>query len=131
MTESTAKLEFGGKTLELKARSGSVGPDVIDISTLYRDTGAFTDAPDWAANEFIVPLALAGAGQALFSTATMRYAVHGATLQDGPSRGIVFNVARTFALVGTAAGVVVIAVVGGFVLAPGRPVDCIASPAMT
>jgi DHA2 family multidrug resistance protein len=57
-------------------------------------------APDWAANEFIVPLALAGAGQTLFSTATMRYAVHGATLQDGPSRGIVFNVARTFGLVG-------------------------------
>lgn len=57
-------------------------------------------APDWAASEFIVPLALAGGGQALFSTATMRYAVHGATLQDGPSRGIVFNVARTFALVG-------------------------------
>lgn len=57
-------------------------------------------APDWAADEFIVPLALAGAGQALFSTATMRYAVHGATLQDGPSRGIVFNVARTFGLVG-------------------------------
>jgi hypothetical protein len=57
-------------------------------------------APDWAAAEFVVPLALAGAGQALFSTATMRYAVHGATPQDGPSRGIVFNVARTFALVG-------------------------------
>lgn len=57
-------------------------------------------APDWAANEFIVPLALAGAGRALFSTATLRYAVHGATPQDGPSRGIVFNVASTFGLVG-------------------------------
>jgi citrate synthase len=45
MTESIAKLEFCGKTLELKARSGSVGPDVIDISTLYRDTGAFTYDP--------------------------------------------------------------------------------------
>ena len=45
MTESTAKLEFGGKTLELKTRGGSVGPDVIDISALYRDTGAFTYDP--------------------------------------------------------------------------------------
>ncbi|MBM0106807.1 MFS transporter [Steroidobacter sp. S1-65] len=55
---------------------------------------------EWAGNEFILPLALAGAGQALFSVATMRYAVFGATLQDGPSRGIAFNVARTFGLVG-------------------------------
>lgn len=55
---------------------------------------------DWAGGEFAVPFALAGIGQALFSVATMRYAVHGATLQDGPSRGIVFNVARTFGLVG-------------------------------
>ena len=45
MTNSTAKLEFGGKTNELKVRKGSVGPDVIDISTLYRDTGAFTYDP--------------------------------------------------------------------------------------
>lgn len=57
-------------------------------------------ASDWAANEFILPLAVAGAGQALFSTATMRYAVHGFTQQDGPSRGIAFNVARTFGLIG-------------------------------
>src|SRR5918994_7221588 len=45
MTESTAKLEFGGKTLELKTRGGSVGPDVIDIAALYKDTGAFTYDP--------------------------------------------------------------------------------------
>jgi DHA2 family multidrug resistance protein len=55
---------------------------------------------EWAANEFLLPFALAGVGQALFSVATMRYAVFEATLQDGPSRGIVFNVARTFGLVG-------------------------------
>jgi DHA2 family multidrug resistance protein len=57
-------------------------------------------APDWAGNEFVVPFALAGVGQALFGVATMRYAVFGADLQTGPSHGVVFNVARTFGLVG-------------------------------
>ncbi len=42
MTEQTAKLELGGKTHEFKVRSGSVGPDVVDISALYATTGAFT-----------------------------------------------------------------------------------------
>ncbi len=55
---------------------------------------------EWAGNEFIVPFLLSGSGQALFAVATMSYAVSGATLQDGPSRGIAFNVARTFGLVG-------------------------------
>ncbi len=55
---------------------------------------------EWASHEFILPLLLAGSGQALFSVATMRYAVVGATLQDGPSHGIAFNIARTFGLVG-------------------------------
>ena len=45
MTKSTATLEFGGKSNEFKVRSGSVGPDVIDISALYKDTGAFTYDP--------------------------------------------------------------------------------------
>ncbi|MHA6642260.1 citrate synthase [Mesorhizobium sp. A623] len=45
MTEKTATLEFGGKTHELKVRSGSVGPDVIDIGALYSTTGAFTYDP--------------------------------------------------------------------------------------
>ncbi len=40
--EATAKLEFAGQTHEFKVRSGSVGPDVIDIATLYSTTGAFT-----------------------------------------------------------------------------------------
>ena len=55
---------------------------------------------EWAGAEFILPLVLAGSGEALFSVATMRYAVFGASQQDGPSRGIVFNIARTFGLVG-------------------------------
>ena len=41
----TAKLEFGGKAHEFKIRSGTVGPDVIDIATLYGTTGAFTYDP--------------------------------------------------------------------------------------
>ena len=45
MSESTARLEYKGKVHELKVRPGTVGPEVIDIATLYRDTGAFTYAP--------------------------------------------------------------------------------------
>ena len=45
MSESTAKLEFKGKVHELKVRPGTVGPDVVDIGALYRDTGAFTYDP--------------------------------------------------------------------------------------
>jgi DHA2 family multidrug resistance protein len=56
--------------------------------------------PEWAGNELVVPLLLAGCGQALFAVATMPYAVFGATLQDGPSHGVVFNVARTVGLLG-------------------------------
>jgi citrate synthase len=45
MTEKTATLELGGKSHELKMRSGSLGPDVIDIGALYSTTGAFTYDP--------------------------------------------------------------------------------------
>ncbi|GHC60872.1 citrate synthase [Limoniibacter endophyticus] len=45
MTESTAKLQFGDETHELKVRKGTVGPDVIDIASLYKQTGAFTYDP--------------------------------------------------------------------------------------
>jgi citrate synthase len=44
-TEPSATLEFEGKTHEFKVYKGSVGPDVIDISALYKDTGAFTYDP--------------------------------------------------------------------------------------
>ncbi|TIP33318.1 MAG: citrate (Si)-synthase, partial [Mesorhizobium sp.] len=43
--ESTARLELAGKTHEFKVRSGSTGPDVIDIGALYSTTGAFTYDP--------------------------------------------------------------------------------------
>ncbi|MBB6013006.1 citrate synthase [Aquamicrobium sp. NLF2-7] len=45
MTGSTAKLELGGKTHELQVRSGTIGPDVVDIASLYSTTGAFTYDP--------------------------------------------------------------------------------------
>jgi citrate synthase len=46
-TEKTgsAQLTLNGKTIELPVLAGSVGPDVIDIRTLYRDAGVFTYDP--------------------------------------------------------------------------------------
>ncbi|QDZ02463.1 citrate (Si)-synthase [Nitratireductor mangrovi] len=45
MTDSTAKLEIGGKEMELNVRPGSVGPSVVDIAALYKETGMFTYDP--------------------------------------------------------------------------------------
>src|SRR5215213_6927964 len=45
MTEQTAKLDFEGKPYEFQILKGSVGPHVIDISSLYKNTGAFTYDP--------------------------------------------------------------------------------------
>ena len=39
---TTAKLELAGQAHEFKVRSGIVGPNVIDISSLYSTHGAFT-----------------------------------------------------------------------------------------
>jgi citrate synthase len=41
----TAKLDLNGKTVTLPVRSGTVGPDVIDIGALYKETGVFTFDP--------------------------------------------------------------------------------------
>ncbi|AZU04292.1 type II citrate synthase [Glycocaulis alkaliphilus] len=41
----TAQLTINGKTIDLPVLGGSVGPDVIDIRTLYRDAGVFTYDP--------------------------------------------------------------------------------------
>ncbi len=40
-----AKISVGGKEVDCLVRSGSVGPDVIDIRKLYAQTGAFTFDP--------------------------------------------------------------------------------------
>jgi citrate synthase len=41
----TAKLVLGDTNTELPIRSGSIGPDVIDIARVYRETGCFTYDP--------------------------------------------------------------------------------------
>jgi len=45
MTDANADLSLNGKSINLKVRQGSVGPDVIDIGSLYKETGAFTYDP--------------------------------------------------------------------------------------
>ena len=42
MSNTTAKLDLGGKASDYPVLSGSVGPDVVDIRKLYGNTGAFT-----------------------------------------------------------------------------------------
>ena len=41
----SAKLSIDGKEPHLPVRSGTIGPDVIDVTRLYRDTGCFTYDP--------------------------------------------------------------------------------------
>jgi len=45
MTDTVAKLTIGDQTFEFPVLSGSVGPDVIDIRSLYAKTGMFTYDP--------------------------------------------------------------------------------------
>ncbi|TDQ66357.1 citrate synthase [Maritalea mobilis] len=47
MTDRIAKLELNGESYEFPVLSGSVGPDVIDIRTLYAKTGHFTFDPGY------------------------------------------------------------------------------------
>ncbi|MEW5965023.1 MAG: citrate synthase [Pseudomonadota bacterium] len=44
-TSANAALTLNGKSTEMPVRSGTLGPDVIDVSRLYRDTGCFTYDP--------------------------------------------------------------------------------------
>ena len=41
----SAVVTVDDKTVELPVRSGSIGPDVVDIGTLYKQTGQFTYDP--------------------------------------------------------------------------------------
>ena len=45
MTEKVAKLVVGDQTVEFPILSGTVGPDVVDIRSLYAKTGLFTYDP--------------------------------------------------------------------------------------
>ena len=40
-----ARLALNGKTVEMPVRSGVIGPDVIDVAHLYKETGCFTYDP--------------------------------------------------------------------------------------
>ena len=45
MTNKTATLTIGDNSWDLNVRGGSIGPDVIDIASLYGQTGNFTYDP--------------------------------------------------------------------------------------
>ncbi|MHB1360369.1 MAG: citrate synthase [Rhodocyclaceae bacterium] len=45
MTQRNATFNFNGKSIEFPVYSGSIGPDVVDITKLYAQTGAFTYDP--------------------------------------------------------------------------------------
>ena len=45
MTDKTAKLSIGDENYEFPIHSGSLGPDVVDIGSLYKQTDRFTFDP--------------------------------------------------------------------------------------
>ena len=45
LPNATARLSLRDDTLDMPLRSGTVGPDVIDVSRIYRETGCFTYDP--------------------------------------------------------------------------------------
>ena len=45
MSGKSATLTYDNRVIELPVHGGTIGPEVIDISTLYRDSGAFTYDP--------------------------------------------------------------------------------------
>ncbi|MGE0458085.1 MAG: citrate synthase [Bauldia sp.] len=45
MNDRKATLNVGDKSIELNVKSGTIGPDVVDVGPLFRDTGMFTYDP--------------------------------------------------------------------------------------
>ncbi|RCL03729.1 MAG: citrate synthase [Candidatus Tokpelaia sp. JSC161] len=45
MQPNNAQITVQGKTIELPIRKGTIGPDIIDIASLYKKTGTFTYDP--------------------------------------------------------------------------------------
>lgn len=45
MSGNNAKITVEGKTIELPVRKSTIGPDVIEITPLYKETGTFTYDP--------------------------------------------------------------------------------------
>jgi len=66
MTESKGSITIDGKTVDLSIKKGSVGPDVIDIRSLYGATGMFTYDP-------ALPRPPAANPKSPISTATMAF----------------------------------------------------------
>ncbi|MBC8129361.1 MAG: citrate (Si)-synthase, partial [Rhizobiaceae bacterium] len=48
MTKHAATMAVGDKNANLEMRSGTIGPDVVDITSLYKDTGVFTYDPGFS-----------------------------------------------------------------------------------
>src|SRR5512132_2900617 len=44
-TEKQASVVIGGRGYDLPMRKGTLGPEVVDVGTLYQDTGCFTYDP--------------------------------------------------------------------------------------
>ncbi|MET0640391.1 MAG: citrate (Si)-synthase, partial [Hyphomicrobium sp.] len=44
-SKPSATLTVDNKQVELSVRSGTIGPDVIDVGNLYKETGCFTYDP--------------------------------------------------------------------------------------
>ena len=62
MSDTVATLTIGDQTFEFPVLSGSVGPDVIDIRSLYAKTGLFTYDPGFTSTASKRPEALFGPG---------------------------------------------------------------------
>ncbi|MHC5308135.1 citrate synthase [Bartonella sp. LJL80] len=45
MSDNKANITVEGKSIELPVRKGTIGPDVIEIAPLYKETGTFTYDP--------------------------------------------------------------------------------------
>jgi len=45
MSAESGTIKIGDKSVDMKVKQGTIGPSVIDIGTLYADTGAFTYDP--------------------------------------------------------------------------------------
>lgn len=48
MTKRAASIAVGEKNASLEMRSGTMGPDVVDVTALYKDTGVFTYDPGFS-----------------------------------------------------------------------------------
>ena len=48
MTDQSAKFTMGSEEADLPRRSGTIGPAVVDVTQLYKDTGLFTFDPGFS-----------------------------------------------------------------------------------